>query len=348
MGNDWLLAEVESLLSEAGKIRGERDIATQEAFVGAVLQILHRSGHWDEAELQGWQKRLQNETHSSRFGFALGWLRQLHREVGQARPLKARPAEASGTRRLATGEVGHRVDPKTPSTRAGLLGEVNEVLSMAERPAADKAEVNARSLVIVREVFGERSAEHRNLEGMCGREYAPDYGFPFGVGLLRAAKSRLVADVPDSGAYDGAARKVFVVHGRDYAAAQELGNLIRNQWPALEVVLLAEKAWKGKTIIEKFEREASQCGFAFAVLTPDDNVATPEGQYQQMRPNVVFELGWFYGRLGRDRTCVVYKRGTAIPSDLAGLGRCEYTDAVGEARADIERELKAAYGDDVA
>ena len=54
---------------------------------------------------------------------------------------------------------------------------------------------------------------------------------------------------------------------------------------------------------------------------------------------VSVELGWFYGRLGRQR---VWKRGTQIHSDLDGISRLEFTDSVEEKRDEIERELVAA------
>ena len=64
--------------------------------------------------------------------------------------------------------------------------------------------------------------------------------------------------------------------------------------------------------------------------------------YNQARPNVIFELGWFYGRLGRDRVCILYRKGTSIPSDLGGIGRGEFTDSVEEKIIEIEAELEAA------
>lgn len=138
---------------------------------------------------------------------------------------------------------------------------------------------------------------------------------------------------------------VFIIHGHDYQAAIELKELIDECFPSLTPVLLAREAWRGRTVIEKFEEEASKCGFAFAVFTPDDNVQAGHDEYQQMRPNVVFELGWFYGKIGRRRTCILYKQGTQIPSDLAGLGWHGFDTSVKQAYYEIEKELRAAFGD---
>jgi predicted nucleotide-binding protein len=49
-----------------------------------------------------------------------------------------------------------------------------------------------------------------------------------------------------------------------------------------------------------------------------------------------------YGRLGRDRVCILFKRGTQIHSDLEGIERVEFNESVEEVVSAIERELKAA------
>jgi predicted nucleotide-binding protein len=65
-------------------------------------------------------------------------------------------------------------------------------------------------------------------------------------------------------------------------------------------------------------------------------------QYTQARPNVIFELGWFYWRLGRDKTCILFKKSTQIHSDLDGINRIEFTTSIQESYLEIERELQAA------
>lgn len=92
-------------------------------------------------------------------------------------------------------------------------------------------------------------------------------------------------------------------------------------------------------MIQKFEEEAMKAEFAFVLLTPDDTVTKSKGQYLQARPNVIFELGWFYGRLGRARVCILYRKGTKIHSDLDGVSRIEFGDVINEKLEEIEREL---------
>ena len=107
---------------------------------------------------------------------------------------------------------------------------------------------------------------------------------------------------------------------------------------------LRDKPGRGRTLIEKFEEEASTSAFAFVIFTPDDFIEVPDSgeRYTQARPNVIFELGWFYGRLRRDKVCILFKKGAKIHSDLGGINRVEFSESVDEKIADIESELKEA------
>ena len=61
-----------------------------------------------------------------------------------------------------------------------------------------------------------------------------------------------------------------------------------------------------------------------------------------MRPNVALELGWFYGQLGRAKTCILLRKGTTLPSDLAGVDTPFFERTVKEVLHAIEQELIAA------
>jgi len=75
------------------------------------------------------------------------------------------------------------------------------------------------------------------------------------------------------------------------------------------------------------------------LLSPDDVIKSTKGDYSQARPNVIFELGWFYGRLGRDKVCILFKEGTEIHSDLHGVSRIQFRSSVSEKIEEIEKEL---------
>jgi Predicted nucleotide-binding protein containing TIR-like domain len=51
--------------------------------------------------------------------------------------------------------------------------------------------------------------------------------------------------------------------------------------------------------------------------------------------------GWFAGRLGRDRVCVLVKGKIEMPSDFAGIGYTDMDDR-GAWKAELLRELQAA------
>ncbi|MEA2901401.1 MAG: hypothetical protein QOH36_1288 [Actinomycetota bacterium] len=59
------------------------------------------------------------------------------------------------------------------------------------------------------------------------------------------------------------------------------------------------------------------------------------------RQNVVYELGWFDGRLGRGRVVALYVEGIELPSDLAGILYIPI-DAGDAWKLRLGRELRAA------
>jgi site-specific recombinase XerD len=110
--------------------------------------------------------------------------------------------------------------------------------------------------------------------------------------------------------------KVFVVHGHDAGAREAIARFLERI--ELEAIILHEQPDQGLTIIEKFETYATQVGFAVVLLTPDDlgGQASSPAQVSRARQNVIFELGYFAGKLGRGRTCLLRKGDVEIPSDL--------------------------------
>ena len=144
--------------------------------------------------------------------------------------------------------------------------------------------------------------------------------------------------------------KVFIIHGHDHKNRNVLKTLLAKEYK-LKPVVLAEKAWKGRWILEKFFEEAGPCSMAIAILTPDDLIArrTKNGKrikleqvYDQARPNVIFEVGWFIGQLGKSRIILLKKKGTQLPSDILGLGWIEFNKDVSDVKTEIKNELVAS------
>lgn len=130
--------------------------------------------------------------------------------------------------------------------------------------------------------------------------------------------------------------KVFIVHGHDNALKQEVARIIEKQ--GLEAVILSEQANGGKTIIEKIE-ENSEVGAAICLFTGDDYGRAKDATSENLRArqNVVFEAGYFMGKLGRGNVILIASPDIEIPSDLQGV---VYTNK-DMWQTDVLRELKA-------
>jgi predicted nucleotide-binding protein len=138
-------------------------------------------------------------------------------------------------------------------------------------------------------------------------------------------------------------REIFIVHGHDSPAKTEVARLIERA--GLRAVILHEQPNSGRTIVEKFEAHGGSAGFAVIILTPDD-VGGPVGSAsEQLRPrarqNVIGEMFWFAGRLGRSKVCALKKGDTELPSDFLGVTYTEMDDR-GAWRAELLRELASA------
>jgi len=139
--------------------------------------------------------------------------------------------------------------------------------------------------------------------------------------------------------------RVFLVHGHDERLLQEVARFLERL--EQDVVILREQPNSGRTIIEKFE-DYSDVGFAVVLLAADDlGCASPyrkDRLLPRARQNVIMELGYFLGKLGRNRVCALYQEGVDIPSDYSGVLYVPL-DSAGGWRLALAKELKAAKQD---
>jgi predicted nucleotide-binding protein len=132
--------------------------------------------------------------------------------------------------------------------------------------------------------------------------------------------------------------RVFVVHGHDSATKESVARMLGNL--GLEPIILHEQTNGGRTVIEKFEQH-SDVAFAVVLLTADDEGGAKGGTpAPRARQNVILELGYFVGKLGRERVCPLYQKGVELPSDLAGLVYTEL-DLGGAWQFKLAREMKS-------
>ena len=162
------------------------------------------------------------------------------------------------------------------------------------------------------------------------------------VPFLRDYKSYVEDKAPKSVVSESPSdmARVFIVHGHDDAARETLARFL--EFIGLVPIILHEQASKGMTIPEKLTAYSS-VGFAVVLLTPDDvgRAKKDTDDKDRARQNVILELGYFVGRLGRSRVCALRKGDVEIPSDYLGVVYTEL-DAAGGWKQSLAQELEAA------
>jgi predicted nucleotide-binding protein len=190
-------------------------------------------------------------------------------------------------------------------------------------------------------------------EAQEARKYLAD-GKEQSIALLNAAVASLEHEIADQEAIANSTAatsrpttraldlsKVFVVHGHDSAPKAEVARFIEKL--DLEAVILHERPNKGRALITKFREEADGVGFAVVLMTPDDlgKAVTSEGEPKlRARQNVVFELGFFIGKLGPECVAALVKGDIEHPSDFDGVAYISLDKEDWQAK--LAAELKAA------
>jgi predicted nucleotide-binding protein len=242
--------------------------------------------------------------------------------------------------------------------------DLDELLQKTSISDGDGKAVRAKCLNTIRECLGAETMEMTHYEQMpffdhyssmvssrdeddhdfgyfaaafaAGNRAPQKSGWHFGIEEVRVQLMSLISELEEKKEFlpppigtagsvtlpKVVSNKVFIVHGHDDGAKQAAARFVEHQ--KLEAIILAEQADEGLTIIEKFEKHASQVGFAIVVMTPDDLATTAKRPTDQpksrARQNVIFELGYFMGRLGRGKVCMLHKgKISEDASDLAGI-----------------------------
>jgi predicted nucleotide-binding protein len=217
----------------------------------------------------------------------------------------------------------------------------------------------ARSEDLIVKIFGKNSPQHKMIRAALAIRTLGN-----GEDKFEAAKLAIIESLQSSldilkedifeevatektVSSEAYSNKVFVVHGHDDKSKSELEILLAEV--GLEPVVLHRKPDEGQTIIEKFEKH-SDVGYAFILLTPDEvaylaseesKPDTERKKEKRARPNVIFEFGFFVGKLGRNRVCCLYRGDVALPSDVGGFLYKKFNSSIEEVAYNIIKELKA-------
>lgn len=115
-------------------------------------------------------------------------------------------------------------------------------------------------------------------------------------------------------------KEVFIVHGHDDAAKQEMARTLEKA--GFKAIILHEQPDGGRTIIEKIER-FTNVAFAVVLYTECDlgraKEDNPDAERYRARQNVVFEHGYLIGKLGRNNVCAFVKGNVETPGDISGV-----------------------------
>lgn len=137
--------------------------------------------------------------------------------------------------------------------------------------------------------------------------------------------------------------RVFIVHGRQRNSADVVARFVAKL--GLEPVILDERANEGRTLLEKLEANTEGVGFAVVLLQADDYGRGPDEEEwpdkaNRARQNVILELGFFVGKIGRARVAALVEPAVEQPSDILGLAYIAFDESW---QLRLARELKHAY-----
>jgi predicted nucleotide-binding protein len=147
--------------------------------------------------------------------------------------------------------------------------------------------------------------------------------------------------------------KVFVVHGHDVVAREQLELVLHKL--GLDPYVLANTGGGGLTIIEALEANiggaVDAAKFGIVLMTPDDmGYSKRDGEPKvepRARQNVVLEMGMLISALGRPNVAILKKGHLEVPSDADGILYIGFNEHVKETVPRLAERLNhAGFGID--
>ena len=215
-----------------------------------------------------------------------------------------------------------------------------------ERIEINRTDVD--SLILLPQIRAERSASRSKTPGISDEWYVTKKGANITDELIsgppgykksntsnNSSEIKVVETTPIS-------NKIFVVHGHDEEMEQKVARALEKL--GLEPVILHEKPNQGKTLIKKLEDISEDISFAIVLFSPDDKGCEannfPKSANLRARQNVIFELGYFIGKFGRNKVLVLFKEEINFesPSDFVGVLYTSFKDGW---ELEMVRELRS-------
>jgi hypothetical protein len=114
------------------------------------------------------------------------------------------------------------------------------------------------------------------------------------------------------------------------------------------VILLGDQERLNEGWMKLFEKHADQASLAWVLCTPDEWASrigtSKDAPVNRTRPNVTLELGYLFGRFGRDskRVFVFQCDSVVLPSDIVGLANIHVDGPLSDAKTieTIQGQLK--------
>lgn len=140
---------------------------------------------------------------------------------------------------------------------------------------------------------------------------------------------------------------IFVVHGRDHDARDQLELILRRL--GLEPFVLQVTGGGGDTLIEALERQigkTAEASFGIVLATPDDmgylGEDGPTDAKARARQNVIMEMGMLLASLTRKRCAILQKGFVELPSNMGGVITIPFNSHVREAVPKLVQRLQEA------
>ncbi|RWM88947.1 MAG: DNA-binding protein [Mesorhizobium sp.] len=159
------------------------------------------------------------------------------------------------------------------------------------------------------------------------------------------SSSGVVAPVATATKPNNGKTKIFVVHGHDTGALEQLELVLRRL--GLDPYILQNNDGESKTLIEALEQQIyKEAAFGIVLMTPDDygyaKTKSDADRQPRARQNVILELGMVLASLGRERMVLLKKGALEIPTDVNGVIYLEFNEHVKEVAVKLATRMKGA------